>query len=54
MMLFDTLDIENKARQFRTGRLEKINNEVWSPMSDGPYLILHWLPILLKSKEKRS
>ena len=46
MMPFDTLDTNEKAEQFRKDRLKKINNEeVWSPMSDGPYCVLHWIPI---------
>lgn len=46
MMLFDTLDTEEKAQHFRKYRLDWINNgEVWGPLSDGPYCVLHWLPI---------
>lgn len=34
------------AQDFRKERLDKINNwEVWSPMSDGPYCVMHWIPI---------
>lgn len=52
MMLFDTLGTNEKtkkfekAQQFRANRIEKIDKEeVWSPMSEGPYCVLHWLPI---------
>ena len=46
MILFDTLDTEETAREFRRDRLEKIDKgEVWSPMSEGPYCVLHWLPV---------
>lgn len=58
-MLFDTLDTDDKAQQFRMDRLEKINDEkVWNPMSKGPYCVLHWLPIskgvLLKPDNLKS
>ena len=34
------------AHDFRTERLEKIKRgEVWSPMSEGPYCVLHWIPL---------
>lgn len=46
-MNFDILDTEKTAKEFRQYRLNKIENEeVWSPMSKGPYYVLHWLPIL--------
>lgn len=45
-MLFDTLDTREKAEQFRIDRLKKIETgKIWSPMSDGPYCVVHWLPI---------
>ena len=34
------------AQDFRKERLAKINNQkVWSPMSNGPYCVMHWIPI---------
>lgn len=49
-MNFDTLDTEEKAQQLRMDRLKKINNgEVWGPLSEGPYLVWHWLPISEKT-----
>lgn len=45
-MLFDTLDTKEKAEQFRIDRLKTIETgKIWSPMSDGPYCVVHWLPI---------
>lgn len=45
-MNFDTLNTKEKAEQFRMDRLGKISNgEIWGPLSEGPYLVLHWLPI---------
>lgn len=45
-MNFDALDTEEKAQKFRKKRLRKINKgKIWSPMSEGPYCVLHWLPI---------
>ena len=45
-MLFDTLDTKEKAEQFRIDRLKKIETgKIWSPMSEGPYCVVHWLPI---------
>lgn len=49
-MLFDTLNTKEKAEQFRIDRLKKIETGgVWSPMSEGPYCVLHWLPISKKA-----
>ena len=49
-MLFDALDTEEKAQKFRKKRLKKIcKGKIWNPMSEGPYLVLHWLPISDKS-----
>ena len=46
MMLIDTLESDEKAKSFRTKRLDKIKNgQVWGPLSEGPYCVLHWLPI---------
>ena len=50
MMLFNTLNTKEKAKEFRNERLNKIDNgKVWSPMSEGPYYVLHWLPISEKT-----
>lgn len=50
MMLFDKLDTEDKARQFRMDRLEKIENgKVLDALDEVPYCILHWLPISKES-----
>lgn len=49
MMPFDTLDTEEKAEEFRKDRLDKIDKgKLWSPMSEGPYCAVHWLPISKK------
>lgn len=49
MMLFDTLDTIEKAREFRNERIEKINNgKALGTMNEVPYCILHWLPISKK------
>lgn len=49
MMPFDTLDTEEKAEEFRKDRLDKIDKgKLWSPMSEGPYCVVHWLPISKK------
>lgn len=45
-MMIETLENNEKAQRFRTERLEKIKKgEVWGSLSEGPYCVLHWLPI---------
>ena len=45
-----TMEAKNenqKVQQFCIDRLNKIRNEeVWHPMSEGPYCVLHWMPTL--------
>lgn len=41
-----TLDNQDKAQKFRKKRLKNVcKAKIWNPMSEGPYLVLHWLPI---------
>lgn len=49
-LLLTGLENIQKAQKFRINRLMKINNEkIWSPLSEGPYCVLHWLPISKKA-----
>ncbi|MCY4053000.1 MAG: ATP-binding protein [Hyphomicrobiales bacterium] len=42
--------LQKEALNFRTKRLEKIKKgEVWGPLSEGPYCVLHWIPISTKA-----
>lgn len=59
MILLDALDNDERAQEFRKDRLDKIDSkEVWNPMSNGPYCVVHWLPIskgaLLKPDNLKS
>ncbi|MCY4032089.1 MAG: hypothetical protein OXF05_08230 [Hyphomicrobiales bacterium] len=49
-LLLAGLESIEKAKEFRKDRLNKVNNgEVWGPLSDGPYCVVHWLPISEKA-----
>lgn len=55
MMLFDTLDVNEKAQKFRKNRLKKIcKGKVWGPLDEAPHCVLHWLPVSEKTLFKPS
>lgn len=50
MMLFNTLDTEEKAQKFRKKRMKKIHKgKVWGPRDEAPLCVLHWLPVSEKA-----
>ena len=51
-MPFEILDTEEEAKRFYIDRLQKTQTgKIWNPMSEGPYCILHWIPISSKGQK---
>ena len=42
-----------RARDFRNERLGKIRTgKIWDPMSEGPYCVLHWIPMSAETERQ--